>query len=434
MHKSLLAKLLLLTYFSSVQFVAAQGINLEALAQSELKALFNASWSARRTEVQGKDAFEEIELKGTKQAPNVVLREHLSKFYKGNRYQIVELDQHRQFKRPPAAAVLREILTANKIDVDIDDEVKSLLEKQTPPPEDARDKKDYLAFGDDGRYIGSGSIKNYSSSAPKKQAIVLVRTVDDFISVANSWGKTEYHATYHDIEIWDEFWSVALIEERADFSEWIWKGSGHLEIQAKQLINEFVKNEEKEIVLLSHETQKLREKEPQKVFPAFGATILGGDYIKCKYGTICHHTANIFIHYLQTRKVIDRTPSLTLRSPEFETSLTAKGLNMSDVKNRVIEPFSVSRILSSGYFADKIDKHALHEFVIVNLKNRAFIVQSNVWKGTSVTDANGVVELTRQELKGLFENDEQLFKRLFGVDDLDFSIGHVDSYPMLGIR
>jgi len=131
----------------------------------------------------------------------------------------------------------------------------------------------------------------------------------------------------------------------------------------------------------------------------------------------CHLTALSVTEFLKIQGVIENKPYSQLREN-----------NLEEAKNLLSTPFSFHRVLTN-YQGGK----GTHEFVIANLGETIFLVQSDQFKGKKITHPSGIIEMLEDHIEKILSNDPETFEDFFDLNPLNkasLKIIALDSYQI----
>jgi len=121
--------------------------------------------------------------------------------------------------------------------------------------------------------------------------------------------------------------------------------------------------------------------------------------------------------FLKNQEVIENKPYSQLRNNDLE-----------EAKNLLSTPFSFHRLLIN-YQGGSMT----HEFVIANLDETLFLVQSDHFTGIEVKHPSGIVEMSEDHIEKILGNDPETFEDFFDLNPLkkaSLKIIALDSYQI----
>lgn len=242
-----------------------------------------------------------------------------------------------------------------------------------------------------------------------------------------------------------------------------------------KLINEFIENYEDIIFDIN---KKNRESLKSDDFPTTCVIIndkilLDKNMIRLIYSKTCHMIGIIFIQYLINNNKIHRTPCIkihVLNSYSYIDIINMKELNdkMFDTINQDIRSVYIDKIINSEEiiidqkikdelrelpniekennnkalnFIKKnntisrilINRDELHEFVIININNKLYLLQTNIYNLESQKISK--IELSIEDIENIFNNNinDDLYKKInFKINQYDgFFINAFYGYDIL---
>jgi len=139
-------------------------------------------------------------------------------------------------------------------------------------------------------------------------------------------------------------------------------------------------------------------------------------YVFFKY--TCNVTALSVTEFLKNQEVIENKPYSQMREN-----------NLEEAKNLLSTPFSFHRILTKFLEGDPTG----HEFVIANLGETIFLVQSDQFTGKDLTHPSGIVEISEDHIEKILGNDPETFEDFFDLNPIhkaSMKIIALDSYQI----
>jgi hypothetical protein len=205
------------------------------------------------------------------------------------------------------------------------------------------------------------------------------------------------------------------------------KNSEEITKEVKDFLDHFVQNLTKESMnqlnLLKSDISSLKNEEGSWKFPSDGAIeAYTPEVYELFYDRVCNAASAALVSYLKEMSLISR---------EIEP-FSLRENNLDIVKDKIRQPFSVGRFLINAS-----DTSSSHEFVIINVQSKIYLVQADIYRQLRVDQVGGVCELSDKDLENLFSNDQETFEKLFKLHPkkkANLKIQAFDWYPMSGLN
>jgi hypothetical protein len=156
-------------------------------------------------------------------------------------------------------------------------------------------------------------------------------------------------------------------------------------------LNQFLTNIKKEMLnqleLLKINIKSLKDEKLEfkfrsdSVVERYAQQFDADDAYEWIYKKTCHAAATALISWFKEMDIISQNMN----------PYSLRENNLGDAEEKMAQPFSVGRFLIR-----ESKNAALHEFTIINLKSKIFLVQADMYRNLEVSAPGGVIEISNE--------------------------------------